>query len=128
MERLHQRIAEQVLPYTRKRTTRYFLTPALIFHVLHTRLGRLIHDKRIIDAYEQYIEFLIGEWRVAGKKQADYCLRFPLVDEETDPDNYFVYFVICGVDGTEIQQPIPYKRLLELEPDDFLRLAALAAL
>ena len=128
MERRYLRVAKQVLPDTEKRTIRNFLTLALIFHVLHTKLGRLLHDTPTRFSYEQYIEFLVGEWRVAGKKQADYYLRFPLVDEETDPDDYFVYFVICGVDRTELQQPIPYKQLLELEPDDFLRMAALASL
>jgi hypothetical protein len=77
--------------------------------------------------YDQYIEFSIGEWRAAGKKQADYYLRFPLVDKATDPDNYYVYFVIYEAARTEMQ-PIPYKQLLEFEPNDFVRLAALTTL
>lgn len=127
LERRYLCIAEQVLPETEKRSTQYFLTLALIHHVLYTKLGKLLHDTAIRVVYDQYIEFSVGEWKAAGKKQADYYLRFPLVDETTDPDDYSVYFVIYEVARNELQ-PIPYEQLLELEPDDFLRLAALTSL
>jgi len=127
MERRYLCIAEQALPEAGKRATQYFLTLALIYHILYTKFGRLLHDTAIRVVYDQYIEFSVGEWRAAGKKQADYYLRFPLVDEATSPDNYSVYFVIYEATRTEMQ-PIPYKQLLELEPDDFLRLVALTSL
>ena len=128
LERRYLCIAEQVLPEAGKRATQYFLTLALIYHVLHTKFGRLLHDTAIRVVYDQYIEFSIGEWKAAGKKQADYYLRFPIVDETTEPDNYSVYFVIYEVTKAELLQPIPYKRLLELEREDFMRMAALTTL
>jgi hypothetical protein len=128
MERRYLCIAEQALPEAGERATQYFLTLALIHHILYTKFGRLLHDTATRIVYDRYIEFSVGEWTAAGKKQAEYYLRFPLVDEETDPDNYSVYFVIYEVTKPEVLQPIPYKQLLELEPDDFLRLAALTSL
>jgi hypothetical protein len=128
VERRYLCIAEQVLPEAGKRATQYFLTLALIYHVLHTKFGRLLQDTAIRVVYDQYIEFSIGEWKAAGKKQADYYLRFPIVDETTEPDNYLVYFVVYEVTKPELLQPIPYKRLLELEREDFMRLAALTTL
>jgi hypothetical protein len=127
MERRYLCIAEQALPEAGERATQYFLTLALIYHTLHTKFGRLLHDTAVRVLYDRYIEFSVGEWRAAGKKQADYYLRFPLVDEATDPDNYCVYFVIYEAARTELQ-PIPYNQLLELGADDFLRLAALTSL
>jgi hypothetical protein len=127
MERRYLCIAEQALPEAWERATQYFLTLALIYHILYTKFGKLPHDTAMRVVYDQYIEFSIGEWRAAGKKQADYYLRFPLVDKATEPDNYVAYFVIYEAARTELQ-PIPYKQLLELEPDDFLRLVALTSL
>jgi hypothetical protein len=122
------RIAEQVLPEVEKRTFREFLTLALISYILYTKFGGLLHDiSRIRFAYDQYIEFSVGKWKAVGRKETDYYLRFPLVDEATEPDNYSVYFVIEGRGKTELL-PIPYTQLLKLESEDFLRLAALTAL
>jgi hypothetical protein len=127
LERRYLCIAEQVLPEAERKATQYFLTLALIHHILHTKFSRMLHNTAIRVVYDQYIEFSVGEWKAVGKKQADYYLRFPLVDETTDPDDYSVYFVIYEVARNELQ-PIPYKQLLELEHDDFLRLAALTTL
>lgn len=127
LERRYLCIAEQVLPEIERKATQYFLTLALVHHVLHTKFGRLLHDTAIRVVYDQYIEFSLGEWKAVGKKQTDYYLRFPLVDETTDPHDYSVYFVIYEVARNELQ-PISYKQLLELEPDDFFRLAALTTL
>ncbi len=128
MERRYLCIAEQALPEAGEKATQYFLTLALTFHILYTKFRKMLHDTAIRVVYDRYIEFSIGEWKAAGKKQAEYYLRFPIVDETTEPDNYLVYFVIYDVTKPETLQPIPYKQLIKIEPDDFMRLAALTTL
>jgi hypothetical protein len=127
MERRYLCTAEQLLPEAEKQSTRYFLTLALIHHILQTKFGKLLQDIAIRVVYDKYIEFSLGEWKGVGRKKAEYYLRFPLVDEATDPSNYTTYFVIDEVTKTELQ-PVPYKLLAELNTDDFLRLAVLTTL
>jgi hypothetical protein len=119
----------------------FFLTLALIYHIFSEKFGRSLREITVtgpalkvvylediggaLDG--QCIEVRLEEWKRVGRKGADYYLRFPVIDETTEPDDYTVYFVIDERGKTELL-PIPYTQLLNLEPEDFLQLAALTAL
>ena len=135
-------IAEQFPPKDSGRMgTQFFLTLALIHHTLSEKFGRSLREIIIQEInirvgysqhiggviYRQYIEVKLNEWKRVGRKGADYYLRFPVIDETTEPDDYTVYFVIDERGKTELL-PIPYTQLLRLEPENFLQLAALTAL
>jgi hypothetical protein len=128
MKRHYLCIAEQVLPEgAEKRGTQFFLTLALIHHILSEKFNKSLQDIVVRIVHPQYVEVALEEWKKVGRKEADYYLRFPLIDETTEPAEYTTYFVIDETLKTELL-PIPYTQLLELEPDDFVRLAALTTL
>jgi len=136
-------IAEQFPPKDSGRMgTQFFLTLALAHHTLSEKFSRslqgtIIQEINIRVVYSQhiggaiegrYMEVRMEEWKRVGRKEADYYLRFPIIDETTEPDDYTVYFVIDERGKTEALLPIPYTQLLRLEPENFLQLAALTAL
>ncbi len=128
MERRYLCIAEQVLPEgTERGETQFFLTLALVHHILREKFGKSLREVTARIVHPQHVEFSLDDWKKVGKKETDYYLRFPLIDETTEPDDYTVYFVIDEVTKTELI-PIPYTQLLRLEPENFLQLAALTAL
>jgi hypothetical protein len=128
MKRHYLCIAKQVLPEgAEKSGTQIFLTLALIYHILRGKFNKSLEDVVVRIAYTQHIEVALDEWKKVGREEADYYLRFPLIDETTKPAEYIVYFVIDEVGKTELL-PIPYTQLLRLEPESFLQLAALTAL
>jgi len=102
-------IAEQFPPKDPKRMgTKFFLTLAFIHHILSEKFGRSLQETTIQEiniriGYSQhiggaldgqYIEVRLEEWKRVGREGADYYLRFPIIDETTEPDDYTVYFVI----------------------------------
>jgi hypothetical protein len=136
-------IAEQfLLKDSGRMETQFFLTLALIHHTFSGKFGRSLRDTisqevnmRVVYSehiggviHGRYIEVRMEEWERVGREGANYYLLFPLIDETTEPDDYTVYFVIDERGKTEALLPIPYTQLLELEPENFLQLAALTAL
>jgi hypothetical protein len=136
-------IAEQFPPKDSGRMgTQFFLALAFIHHILSEKFGRSLRETisqginmRVVYSehvggviHGQYIEVGMEEWERVGKEGANYYLRFPTIDETTEPDDYTVYFVIDERGKTEALLPIPYTQLLRLEPENFLQLAALTAL
>jgi hypothetical protein len=119
----------------------FFLTLALIHHVFGEKFGRSLQEITVTGPalkvvylegtggalYGRCIEVKLDDWKRVGREGADYYLRFPVIDETTEPDDYTVYFVIDERGKTELL-PIPYTQLLKLEPENFLQLAALTAL
>jgi hypothetical protein len=119
----------------------FFLTLALIHDIFSEKFGRSLQEITVTGPalnvvylegtggalYGRCIEVKLDDWKRVGREGADYYLRFPVIDETTEPDDYTVYFVIDERGKTELL-PIPYTQLLKLEPENFLQLAALTAL
>jgi hypothetical protein len=123
-------VAEQVPPQpAEKLSSKFFLTLALVHHFLQRKFSRRLQETAIRIIHPQCIEFTLPEWKGVGASDVTCTcyLRFPLIDETTDPKNYLTYFVTDEITSTQ-SHPIPYKHLIGLKADDFIRLGALTML
>jgi hypothetical protein len=106
-----------------KRASQLLLTTMLVYNFLKEILGLSIFSFSDMSVYlDSCIELPLPKWERVN--DTSFYLRFPLIDEETNPETYSVYFVVddSGIKITEAE--IPYRRLRRLTLDSLHRMAA----